>query len=226
MSRPGESVLRTVGVREKTWIAEVETAEEGTSLAEQLRGLLRKNQHLVVLVSTPGSGKTYALVRALRNWAAHGSQRESLINLLTPALDVPRPEAVLQARRNSEARRQFLEEHGALTSGEVAALAGSRAANRSALANRWRKEGKVFAITLHDTLYYPGFQFDGNGRPLPVIERVLGALDTQELGEWEVALWFTKRTGWLDDRRPIDLLGEDPDSVVEAARRELHELVT
>ncbi len=219
-------VLRTVGSREKTWIAEVETAEEGASLAEQLRGLLGKNEHLVVLVSTRGSGKTHALVRVLRDWAAHGAQRESLIDLMTPALDVPRPEAVLQARRNSEARRRFLEEHGALTSGEVAALAGSRAANRSAIANRWRKEGRIFAVTLHDSQYYPGFQFDENGRPLSVIGRVLRALDAEELGEWEIALWFTKRTGWLDDRRPLDLLGEDPDAVVEAARRERHELVT
>jgi hypothetical protein len=226
MARAAGQILRALEGQGDSWFAEVETAEEGTSLAEQLRELSGKNAHLIVFVSTPGSGKTFALVRALRDWAAHGSHRESLIDLLTPALEVPRPEAVLQARRNSDARRRFLEEHGALTSGEVAALAGSRAANRSALANRWRKEGKVFAVTLHDTQYYPGFQFDENGRPLPAVERVLRALDAQRMGEWEVALWFTKRTGWLDDRRPVDLLAEDSDAVVDAARRERHELVT
>lgn len=226
MAQRAKALLRAVGGREGTWIAEIESADQSASLAEKVRDLMGRNAHLVVLISTPGPGRTYSLVRALRDWAAHGSQRESLIDLLTPALEVPRPEAVLQARRNSEARRQFLQEHGALTSGAVAEFAGSRAANRSALANRWRKEGRIFAVTLHDTQYYPGFQFGENGRPLPVIARVLQALDARESGEWEVALWFTKRTGWLDDRRPIDLLGEDPDAVVDAAGRERRQLVT
>jgi hypothetical protein len=219
------STLQAVAIEEDAWIAEIDTSDQSTSLAKKIEELRGKGPHLIVFVSV-GAGKSSALAQVLRNWVAHGSQRGSLIDLLTPTFEVPRPEAVLQARRNSEARRLFLEEFGALTSGEVAELAGSRAANRSALANRWRKEGRILGVTLHDTVYYPGFQFDEHGRPLPLISEILWALDATDLSEWEVALWFTKRSGWLGDRRPVDLLLEDPDTVLEAARRERHDLVT
>jgi hypothetical protein len=226
VAQGGEAALQRVPVEEDAWVAELDSPEQGATLAREIGELASKNQHVIVLFALTGSGKSSVLLRVLHSWVAQSSQRQSLIDLLTPASDIPRPESVLQARRNSEARRRFLEEFGALTSGEIADLAESTAANRSALANRWRKEGRVFAVTLHDTLYYPAFQFGEHGRPLPVIARVLNALEAQELGEWEVALWFAKRTGWLGDRRPVDLLRDEPDAIVEAAMRERHELVT
>ena len=225
MANDTEAVLEEVAVEEETWLAEIDSSEQGAAIASQIEELVQRNKHLVVIVSAAGTGKSAVLVDALRHLVSHGKQRQSLIDLLTPAVDVPRPAAVLQARRNSEARRELLEEFGALTSAEVADHAGSSAANRSALATRWRKEGRSFAVTLHDTLYYPGFQFDENGRPLPVIGQILDTLGASEMGDWEVALWFRKRGGWLGDRRPVDLLTDDPAAVLEAARRERHELV-
>jgi hypothetical protein len=35
---------------------------------------------------------------------------------------------------------------------------------------------------------------------------------------WGIASWFAGSNGFLDDQRPLDLLDEDPDWVVEAAR--------
>lgn len=226
MAHDAKALLEEVAVEEEAWLAKIDSSEQGATVASQIEELARRNEHLVLLVSALDSGSSAVLLDALRNLVAHRKQRRSLIDLLMPAFDVPRPAAVLQARRNSDARRGFLEEFGALTSSEVADHAGSRAANRSALATRWRKEGRAFAVTLHDTLYYPGFQFDENGRPLPVIGQTLDALGSRELGEWELALWFATRNGWLGDRRPVDLLADDPAAVVEAARRERRELVT
>jgi hypothetical protein len=211
---------------EDAWVAEIENREQGNALSGRIDQLLEQNAHVVVVISTAGSGKSFSFLRALRNWAAHSTQRSSLIELLTSPFEVPTPSSVLQARRNSEARREFLEEFGALTSAEVATAAGSTASNRSALANRWRSEGRAFAVTLHDILYYPGFQFGEDGRPLPVIARVLEALGAEGPSDWEIALWFARRSGWLGDRRPVDLLVEEPDLVVEAARRQFSELVS
>ena len=116
----------------------------------------------------------------------------------------------------------MLDEFGAVTSAEVADLAGSTADNRSATANRWRQERRIFGVRHQDVLYYPGFQFGGDGRPLPVVHDVLDVLSGHGLTDWEVALWFTTTTtGSLGDRRPVDLLNDDPDAVVEAARREV-----
>ena len=87
-----------------------------------------------------------AVERVVAALAAHNGHAEAgaaeLIEALMPVpLAVPTPAAVLQARRNAEARTALLREFGALRSAEVAELAGSRAGNRAALANRWRSEG-------------------------------------------------------------------------------------
>jgi hypothetical protein len=107
----------------------------------------------------------------------------------------------------------------------VADAAASKAANRASLANRWREERKAFAIRVGDQLLYPAFQFDEDGRPLEEIGAALEYLSGGELNDWQTALWFTSPTGWLGGRRPVDLLREEPEAVVEAARREVGELV-
>jgi hypothetical protein len=130
---------------------------------------------------------------------------------------------VLQARRNAAARAALFEEFGALTSTEVAELAGSRARNKAALANRWKQEGRIFSVSHHGTTYYPAFQFDAQGRPRPVIAEIMPTLGSKS-SDWELALWFTSNTGWLDGQRPVDLLETDSEAVAEAARSEAADL--
>jgi hypothetical protein len=152
-----------------------------------------------------------------------GRQRilEQLVETLTPQHEPPSPAALLQARRNAQARKQLLDEFGALKGVEVADHAGSTAENRSATANRWRHEGRILGVRYQDAIYYPGFQFADDGQPLPAIRAVLEVLTVAGLSPWEIALWFATRTSALDDGRPIDLLANDPDAVIEAARREI-----
>lgn len=143
-------------------------------------------------------------------------QMHGMIEAMLPS-EVPGKAAVLQARRNTEARRALFDEFGALTSTEVAELAGSSAKNRAALANRWRKERRIFAVNHHGQLYFAGFQFREDGRPRPVIADVLHAFGESE-GSWQIALWFTGACGWLDGARPVDLLSSEPEKVAKAAR--------
>lgn len=167
--------------------------------------------------------------RVLDAWTALAGQRrfEDLIERLMPErVEVPAPAVVLQARRNAEARTALLGEFGALRSAEVAELAGSRAANRAALANRWRAENRVVAVPVGDELLYPGFQFTLEGRPRPAVGAALAILRSDAgLSDWQAALWFVGANGWLGGRRPVDLLEDDPGAVEAAARRELEELV-
>jgi DNA-binding protein len=167
-----------------------------------------------------------AILRAIRNLVTHGRRPDELIEQLMPdRVELPTAAAVLQARRNAEARTAFLEEFGALRSHDVAQLAGSRAANRAALANRWRSEGRVLAVTLGDELLYPGFQFTADGRPHPTIREALATLRSDpHTTDWQAALWFATPTGWLGGRRPVDVLDDDPEAIVEAARREVADL--
>jgi hypothetical protein len=165
------------------------------------------------------------LARLMAEWSRQNVAFRDVLEALAPkdrgSLSAP---ALLQARRNAEARRDLLSEFPALTSAEVAAAAGSRAANRASLANRWRDEGKVFAIRVGEQQLYPAFQFDEHGRPVGTISSVLSAFDGK-LTDWQTALWFTTPTGWLGGRRPVDAMGEEPESVIEASAREVGELV-
>jgi hypothetical protein len=132
--------------------------------------------------------------------------------------EIPSRAAVLQARRNAEARMELLREFGFLTAEEIAE-GRSRAANRSAMAGRWRSEGRIFSVEWKGRALYPGFQSDEQGAPLPIVARVLAALPRDRMSEWEVALWWTSANGWLSGARPVDRI-HDPEQrpLIDAAQ--------
>ncbi len=146
-------------------------------------------------------------------------QMEQMINAMTPAATVPLPPQVLQARRNAAARDALLREFGAMTSTQIGENAGSKSPNRAALAHRWKSDGRIFAVPRRGANYFPGFQFDEDGQPLEVIPQIIRILGDKR-APWELALWFTANNGWLGAQRPVDLLVDDPSSVVIAAERE------
>jgi hypothetical protein len=169
---------------------------------------------------------TLATLSAFRNLVAHGRAVDGLVEALMPErVSVPTPAVVLQARRNAEARVALLAEFGALRSQEVADLAESRATNRAALANRWRAENRVVAVPVGDELLYPGFQFNAEGQPKPAIKPTIDLLRSDpHATDWQIALWFVAPTSWLGRRRPVDLLDDDPDAVIDTSRREVSDL--
>ncbi len=136
---------------------------------------------------------------------------------------VPPPGWFAQARRNAEARQELLDEFGALTSQDIATLAGSKAANRRATALRWQAEHKIFSVVHHGRTLYPGFQFDPElGRPKQAVADILASLP-REMKGWALALWWTTPIDLLGWSRPVDLLDTEPDRVAEAARKEAEE---
>lgn len=141
-----------------------------------------------------------------------------MMDLLLPSRDkVPGPGAVAQARRNAELRAQLAHEFGLLTAADISENAGSRAKNQSATANRWRSEHRIFSVGLRGGIYYPGFQFDKDGRPRQSLASVLELL-TPHLDGWELASWFTTPRSELDGKRPVDALDSDLEDVLQLAR--------
>jgi hypothetical protein len=186
----------------------------------------RVDVHLLL----PGSDVPETTVDAdialvFRTSAGGADSLSELTRAMTPMTRVPTAPVVLQARRNAQARSALLEEFGALTSAQVAELAGSGAKNASALASRWRREGRLVAVEHHGTLYFPAFQFDDDGKPKPAVAEVLEQLGTADLSAWQQALWFTTANGWLDGRRPVDVLDESSGAVVAAASEAVREPV-
>src|SRR5579872_2886214 len=145
--------------------------------------------------------------RLLRKQIGTGGEHE----LSNGQLDNLRSAARHQARRLESARRAFLREFG----------------NSGKAAGDWepfRRESKVVALEYEGTTYVPSFQFDEKGRPRPAVARVIEILG-EDTSDWGIALWFTGANDWLDGKRPVDLLEDDPKEVIQAAEHEAAELV-
>jgi hypothetical protein len=149
------------------------------------------------------------LITAARSvLARERTTREGVMRALLPTFsDLGATPAVLaQIHRNAQARTDLATGFGLLSSADVAERAGSTARNDPALAHRWRTEGKVFTVDDAGAQRFPGFQFDEDGRPYPLIAEVLALLGVR-LGGWELALWFTSSSDWLGGQlRPVDVL--------------------
>lgn len=143
---------------------------------------------------------------------------ERLIEIAMPELSHRSHPATLdQARRNAAFRSDFLREYDVLDARQVHELYGSTADNAAALASRWRSAGKIFGIDVTGRTLYPAFQFDESGKPKPIVSKVLKILGPR--GPWQIASWFTTPNGWLpNDRRPVEVMDDEPEDVVAAAK--------
>ncbi|NML15962.1 hypothetical protein [Azohydromonas caseinilytica] len=149
---------------------------------------------------------------------------EQLVELMTTQMVVPSPVEVQMAGRIAVRHAELLNEFGFATAEQLADMNQSRAANRHALADNWKKRRQVFAVRHRDEAgrtreVYPLFQFR-DGRPLKAVQPVIEAFGEGK-DPWKLALWFTSNNGWLPQQaRPVDLLDTAPESVVEAAHRD------
>lgn len=196
-------------------LSRLRSHRHGAGLAVHLRMLLRclNSQERVYVAYSMGSAGS------VRVGSSAASEMEDLIQGMTPDVGVPSESVVRQAQRNAAARAGLLQEFGALT-GEQIGEEHSSARNRHALAARWRKEGRIFGVPHHGRTVFPAFQFDPtSGELRPAIRRVLTALPTERLSDWEVALWWAAANGWLGGRRPVDLIDDEPEAITIAAAR-------
>lgn len=151
-------------------------------------------------------------------------QMEEMIDFMAARMVVPSPAETEMAQRLAARHARVLNEFGYFTAEQLAQMNNSQASSRSALADNWRKRHQVFAVPHPDRGarerdVFPAFQFD-DGKPIKAVQAVLEALGGHK-SPWKLALWFTSNNGWLPQSgRPVDLLGRDPQAVVEAAQRE------
>lgn len=200
-----------------TLMKAVEQRMEGGQVSERLSGsrVKLKNSEKALLRQRAKALETLEILL---------QKREQLIETMLPKLDeVPASVAVLQARRSAKARELLLKQWGGYTSAEMGRLSGSTAKNRAAIASRWKNEGRVFSLTYQGKTYFPSFQFDETGRPLPLIAEVVATLG-RKVRDWDLALWFNASSGWLGGEKPVSLLTKNPEAVVIAAQREAEEL--
>jgi hypothetical protein len=163
------------------------------------------------------AGAVDLLAAIVRGVGADRDRFGKLVEAFMPVELVESPAISEQARRNAQARAAFLAEVPTASSAEVAERYGSVARNRAALAQSWRKQGRIFAVPKANAHQFPVFQFTDAGEPKPVVGDVLSRLRAAGLDGWQIALWFTGRLSSLGNSRPIDLIDTEPARVVEAA---------
>ncbi|APO70646.1 hypothetical protein IE4872_PD00103 (plasmid) [Rhizobium gallicum] len=140
------------------------------------------------------------------------------VYMRTPNVEVER----LLYDSNAKARARFLQEWPGFTSKDLADAAGHGSKNRSMTASRWKSKGKVFSIKHGGVEYFPAFQFE-DGQPIETIGKALASLGEKKSG-WQLAFWFTSPNGWLDGKRPVDVI-KDSNAVVQAAAREAEDII-
>jgi len=110
----------------------------------------------------------------------------------------------------------------------LTALSGRAQDEMQSDLDRWKSEGRIFSVEYEGVEYFPGFALDpaAEYRPFPAVAEVIAILSNQEFfSHWALAMWFIAANSFLDDQCPMELLADDPEWVVEAARDTLQEMI-
>jgi hypothetical protein len=78
--------------------------------------------------------------------------------------------------------------------------------------------GEIFGFDWQHRVWIPMFQFDLGDLSVKHGPQQVRAELSGEFYGWALAAWFAQRNAWLNNRRPVDLLGADLPAVLEAAR--------
>lgn len=117
--------------------------------------------------------------------------------------------------------RRMENEFGMLDSTEVAQELGNSATNRNN-ASQLVKDGKLLGVKRGNRTLFPKFEFDlAAGNVRPVISDVVQIAGDRWSGE-SLLQWFCAPNGYLDGRRPVDVI-EDEVTLVSTARKSLAE---
>jgi hypothetical protein len=146
---------------------------------------------------------------------------EKLIDALVPTVSPPE-HMLTEARMNAEARIAVLQSAEWISAARLSKIAGFSGQNASAQPNKWKREGRIFALRQDGSDLYPGYALDPNAQYRPVrglapVLKVFGDV----MDSWDIAIWFASANSFLGGAAPKDLLISAPDRVLAAAKDEI-----
>lgn len=146
---------------------------------------------------------------------------EKLVDALVPRVSPPE-HLLTEARMNAEARKAVLEGAEWVNAVRLSEIAGFNGQNASAQPNKWKREGKIFALRHDGNDLYPGYALDPETqyRPVKGLAPILKVFGDQ-LDPWDIAIWFASANGFLGGVAPKDFLISAPGRVLEAAEDEI-----
>lgn len=128
-------------------------------------------------------------------------------------------------QREEAAHRQILAGIEWFTAEQINARQKIPPADKEQPASDWKKQRRIFSLTLDDREYFAAYQFDAMYQPLPVIRDIL-AVFGERFDSWSIAAWFHFPNGWIagtgdhedEALAPMHAL-DRPDDVVRAVQQ-------
>lgn len=153
--------------------------------------------------------------RLFASWARDSARGlSSLSPAMAGAAHPVSPQLARSAQATENAWRTIEEEFGLLTSTEAAQQMGY-GGNRT-WASTQRRAGKLLGIQRGGGFRYPGFQLDPH--VMPLIGELIALARHHGWSDESLVLWLCSPSAWmLEDRRPVEFLGERPETVRAAA---------
>lgn len=83
--------------------------------------------------------------------------------------------------------------------------------------------GSIFGVRDGFSMLYPAFQFDTAGHPLPIFSRLIHEIHSAQprASSLHLAYWLVAHTQTLHGARPLDLVHQRPEAVIDALRQDL-----
>lgn len=144
---------------------------------------------------------------------------EDLVEFMAGQLVSPSAVDTQMTHRLASRRARILNEYGYMTAEELADKNNSRSANRSALADNWKKRHQVFSVSHRDDTgktreVFPLFQCE-DYKPIKAIQSVLDVFSDKK-SPWKIAYWFVSNNGWLPNQARPGKMGASYPSAVPA----------
>lgn len=110
-----------------------------------------------------------------------------------------------------------------LTADAFAVLAQLSTEQSRAELKEWKRAGNIFSLAHEDKEYFPLYAFDpaSNFRPFSSLAAIITALGSSK-PDWSVALWFGSANSYLGGQMPKDVMADDPERVLDAARSDAY----
>ena len=99
---------------------------------------------------------------------------------------------------------------------QIGRLRDPNARNPHGTVTRWKAERKVFALSRGGIQFFPRYAFDEVLDPRQAVAQAMEILN--EYSPYRLASWFESTNSFLNGRRPREVIGEDPEAVLAAAR--------
>ncbi|HAT2580541.1 TPA: hypothetical protein I8273_005188 [Aeromonas hydrophila] len=138
----------------------------------------------------------------------------------TPVNEQPTERHKFKVATAAQLREQVLSRGEWLTAQQVSENAGYKNSNPSVQPNKWKKAGKIFAITADGKDLFPAYALGVDGKPLPQLEDVLKFLSSKKQ-PLAIASWFASANSWLGSKTPMESIADNPQGVLKAAKMEV-----